>query len=521
MILPYSTDAPIYYFPWMTIVLIVVNCCTFALTGMGLYSDGWLLQYGNGLHPVEWLAYNFLHFGPVHLLGNMFFLWAFGIVVEGKLGWWKFLAIYLGVGIVGGLVIQVAMLGYQIRLDDFAAVSDPPPGAAWWEPASALAQEAGIDDPLMGDDEAMLADDDGEAMADDELTPEEIEQIREFQLATLRPGAGGASLVVFALLGIVLVWAPKNEVTCFFLIGVRAGTFELEYLYFCGLKIVSEVIGTVFGVRGFEVTSEVAHLLGAFLGFGAGALFLKQNWVDCENWDLFAYLQNKHGSMVQVGAWQEAALVSHRKDRKIPTAAIDGLDASESRSSAPRKRRAKSKLKALESFDDDATADEPPEESVAIVDDFDVVEESEPTKPPSRVSRPAANSPGQSLRAAIKDGQFDLALAEVRRQRAEDRWFALPKAELAALADGFFKAQNVRDTRPLLEEFIKRFPTEADRQRVKLAVLYVKFLKSPAAALKMLATVDKASLPTDYQQIHQRAARQAQQMIADGVTDAI
>jgi len=32
----------------------------------------------------------------------MFFLWAFGIVVEGKLGWWKFLCVYLSIGILAG-----------------------------------------------------------------------------------------------------------------------------------------------------------------------------------------------------------------------------------------------------------------------------------------------------------------------------------------------------------------------------------------------------------------------------------
>ena len=30
----------------------------------------------------------------------MIFLWSFGLVVEGKLGWWKTLAIYLGLGVV-------------------------------------------------------------------------------------------------------------------------------------------------------------------------------------------------------------------------------------------------------------------------------------------------------------------------------------------------------------------------------------------------------------------------------------
>jgi len=31
----------------------------------------------------------------------MIFLWVFGLVVEGKIGWWRFLACYLGGG--GGL----------------------------------------------------------------------------------------------------------------------------------------------------------------------------------------------------------------------------------------------------------------------------------------------------------------------------------------------------------------------------------------------------------------------------------
>jgi len=59
MIIPYSTDAPIHHFPYMTIVLIVlivINCITFAIAGMGYNDEGWLLQYGNGLHPLEWVA---------------------------------------------------------------------------------------------------------------------------------------------------------------------------------------------------------------------------------------------------------------------------------------------------------------------------------------------------------------------------------------------------------------------------------------------------------------------------------
>lgn len=151
LIIPYSTDAPIYHFPWMTIVLIVANCLSFAITGMGYKSDGWMLQYGNGLHPLEWVAYNFLHFGIVHLVGNMIFLWAFGIVVEGKLGWWKFLVVYMSIGIVGGILIQVAMLGYKPPVYDWDDLGATDPVWSLFEPKAAYAQDSSDDDGAMAD----------------------------------------------------------------------------------------------------------------------------------------------------------------------------------------------------------------------------------------------------------------------------------------------------------------------------------------------------------------------------------
>ena len=55
---------------------------------------------------------------------------------------------------------------------------------------------------------------------------------------------------------------------------------------------------------------------------------------------------------------------------------------------------------------------------------------------------------------------------------------------------------------------------------MKLAVLNVKFLKRPTAALKLLAQVDRSWLADEYQPIHKEAARQAQQMISEGIVDA-
>ena len=116
IIIPVNTDAPIYHWPWMTLVLIGVNCVTFFLTGQGEHQTGWLLQFGHGLNPWEWIAFNFLHFGWLHLIGNMVFLWGFGIVVEGKLGGWRFLLLFLAIGVLGGLIIQAVMLRSELPL---------------------------------------------------------------------------------------------------------------------------------------------------------------------------------------------------------------------------------------------------------------------------------------------------------------------------------------------------------------------------------------------------------------------
>jgi len=114
MLIPYSTDAPLYHFPWVTIGLISVNVA--ASVACLVFLDGdwglWMLEFGR-LRPHQWLTSNFVHFGLLHLIGNMLFLWGFGIVVEGKLGWWRMLVVYLGVGVIECAVTQVAMLMAQ------------------------------------------------------------------------------------------------------------------------------------------------------------------------------------------------------------------------------------------------------------------------------------------------------------------------------------------------------------------------------------------------------------------------
>jgi membrane associated rhomboid family serine protease len=112
---PINTDAPIYYWPKATLGLIVVLFAVFTVVQSGLAGppdavfDRYALQYGDGLHPIQWLTSNFLHAGWQHLLGNVVLLWGLGLVVEGKLGWQWFLAVFLGIGVLECAIEQACL----------------------------------------------------------------------------------------------------------------------------------------------------------------------------------------------------------------------------------------------------------------------------------------------------------------------------------------------------------------------------------------------------------------------------
>jgi membrane associated rhomboid family serine protease len=223
MLFPYNTDAPVYHWPYVTVLLMAAN----VLVQIGYYggqvdAHEWMLRYDGALHPEQWVTSNFLHAGPIHLIGNMFFLWPFGLVVEGKVGWWKFLLIYLGIGAVQAACQQAVMLPFE----------------------------------------------------------------------TSAAGSMGASAVIFGLLGIAWVWAPRNEVTCAFFLLYRAVEFEISILFFGALMVAWQLYFVLFGTTS---GSELLHLSGAVIGVGVGLAMLKMGLVDCEGYDVISVFRDKEG----------------------------------------------------------------------------------------------------------------------------------------------------------------------------------------------------------------------------------
>jgi membrane associated rhomboid family serine protease len=118
MFIPYATDAPIYHRPIATVALIAINIAVFVgLAAIGSsyaepthFARDLCLTYGFSCRPWQWVTSTFMHAGIVHLLGNMICLWSFGLVVEGKIGWSRFLPLYIGMGVAHCLLQQVLML---------------------------------------------------------------------------------------------------------------------------------------------------------------------------------------------------------------------------------------------------------------------------------------------------------------------------------------------------------------------------------------------------------------------------
>jgi len=106
----------------VTMILITINVAVYlaelAIGGSINGTDNWIYEHGAlfssgifsfgqapmGLAHGEWwrlITAAFLHYGPFHLLVNMYSLYFAGTLLEQVIGRWRFLLLYLGSGIAG------------------------------------------------------------------------------------------------------------------------------------------------------------------------------------------------------------------------------------------------------------------------------------------------------------------------------------------------------------------------------------------------------------------------------------
>jgi len=113
-LIPYKDDNPTATFPFVTIALIAANILVFiwqvitpggfngAVSAYGAIPSSILrFEGGQPIAPAATVFTSmFMHGGPVHIGGNMLYLWIFGNNVEDHMGHFRFLIFYLLGGVV-------------------------------------------------------------------------------------------------------------------------------------------------------------------------------------------------------------------------------------------------------------------------------------------------------------------------------------------------------------------------------------------------------------------------------------
>ncbi len=106
-------------FPVVTLALIIINVYVFLYQELlsPQATEAFLVQYAlipDRIHLAAFVTSMFLHAGWMHIIGNMWFLWVFGGLIEDALGSPKYLLFYLLCGIASAFVQFVVNLGSPI-----------------------------------------------------------------------------------------------------------------------------------------------------------------------------------------------------------------------------------------------------------------------------------------------------------------------------------------------------------------------------------------------------------------------
>lgn len=471
--IPYSTDAPIYHLPIGTVAIIVLNIVLHAALpdsvrspDVELYYQGepmdqeqllqilqtppsedeesapnfdesaievrqtsnapvLALEYGT-IKPWQWLTSVYLHAGYGHLIGNMIFLWAFGLVVEGKVGLLAFLLIYHVIG------------------------------------AGQSALEQSI----------MIASDTGSSL--------------------------GASAAIFGLLGVTMMWAPRNEFECFW----SYGTIDVPILAFAGLKFAFE--GISFFISGMAVSSSFLHLMGAVFGVAVGALWIKKNWVDCEGFDLFCVLSGNEGRR------QERDELDRQAEALVNSATAKRLKKSAPAKVTPAKTPPAKVMQAVTvppAFTppqpiQHASFPQQPELSLpnSVSDNWDM-NSSNAEMDFNDIFSSGLHLPGQNTaerKLALQQALLEKRFADVgellRKVHEADASFQLSQAELQGWIEFEMKQSHYSTAVPLIQQHIQRFEIKRVPMQVQLAKILLKYQKNEQA-LRILKSINQAGLP--------------------------
>ncbi len=286
--------------------------------------------------------------------------------------------------------------------------------------------------------------------------------------------------MVYGLLAVCMVWAPRNELNCLaiLLFGFRTYVFQWDFYYttVALFYIGEQLCGLVFwgSLQGKVMITELGHLSGAFWGAVVAIVMLKARLVDCEKWDVFSL-------------WKKRQKLA--SDWKKRGARLDRERMVE-RSSVKARARAKRSKRARQDGGD-APSLNPDERSAAAV---------------------------RRIESLIEDGDISGALAAFDRSaRTLIDWPSQPElyALIKALHAHGAEAASIR----LMREHCRCFPQESSTMRLKLAQILIRDRQRPVAALRVLEEIPGGVLSPEQEFAREKLARKAKRMLDEGVVE--
>ncbi len=475
----YGTDAPIYHYPIVTSVMVVVNVLIHILvTATGYDVTPWILAFGDGLHPLQMVTHNFLHIGWLHLIGNMIFLFPFGLIVEGKIGWLRMLVLYMGIATFQGFTQQVIMLP-----------SDPADDA---ESLVALFDDP--DNPL------------------DEETKEELKKQWREDLMKEGFGSLGASAVIFGLLAVCAIWAPVNEFDVYFrwsllISAPDGGERQWSVLTVCGIFVAKELC--MFLMMGMSVSSEALHLNGFIVGAVFGLATLYFGYVDCEGFDLISLWTGTKFTAKRTLALEQRerqAAIDAAKPKGPPPAVVPKMPHQIQATGKPARptRPKPAPLTAVEMpvVPLQPTVPVAPFAADLLLPEFD---------DGSQQVDPAVEA-RQRIETMIARGAFPEAVRLLAQTRKADSAFVLSAAAMGRLAEGLVKAKHVKPAVTVLSIACDAYPAYQPRWRIRIASLELSVNHDAIAAIKQLRMIDKDTLDSKLRAHYVKVAQHAKRL---------
>ena len=276
----------------------------------------------------------------------------------------------------------------------------------------------------------------------------------------------GASGVIFSLMAISLVWAPKNEMHIVGFLFYRAVSFDVTIMVFSLWYLALNILELLLSK--FEMGSSGLHMVGCVIGFTVGVVFLRMGWVDCEKWDLFSVLSGKYGRFAEVD-W---AIGGHSPTGRtygelpLPTGTEESADGASTGKRAIKSSNAMKRVNAL-----------------------------------------------------IDSGDVLTAAEELMTMRLRETDICPDEARMRTLAMGLLQAQAFDDAEIWLQEYIDHYPDDNSWARIRMAQLLLTQFQRPAAALRTLKGLSLAGVNAQMQTLAKKIVRTAKEQILSGVQD--